>query len=111
MLVLKLPRQPGAPADAAIGAGHVHDGGARFGGFEAVGLRDHVGDLIPAPTVFLKLTSSAVPQLNCARCASPLVIFFSALKFESVVQTSGYSSKRDAVNMSTSASFAFVGLL
>src|SRR5437763_1177818 len=53
MLVLKLPRQPRAPADAAVGAGHVHDGGARFGGFEAIGLRNHVGDLIPAPTVSL----------------------------------------------------------
>src|SRR5436305_10321138 len=53
MLVLKLARQPRAPANAAVGAGHVRDGGARFGGFEAIGLRDHVGDLISAPTVSL----------------------------------------------------------
>src|SRR5437764_15425282 len=53
MLVLKLPWQSRAPANAAVGAGHVRDGGARFGGFEAIGLRDHVGDLISAPTVTL----------------------------------------------------------
>src|SRR2546423_1438764 len=51
------------------------------------------------PSVFLKLTNSLVPQLNCARCASPLVIFFGALKFASVIQTSGYSSKRDAISV------------
>src|SRR2546423_8444843 len=53
MLVLKLARQPRAPANAAVGAGQVNDSGARFGGFEAVGLGDHVGDLISAPTVTL----------------------------------------------------------
>src|SRR5438477_8707046 len=53
MLVLKLTRQSGAPADAAVGAGHVRDSGAGGGGFEAIGLRDHVGDLIAAPTVSL----------------------------------------------------------
>src|SRR5438552_18191412 len=51
MLVLKLTRQSGAPANSAVGAGHVRDGGAGRGGFEAIGLRDHVGDLIAAPTV------------------------------------------------------------
>src|SRR6185295_16755398 len=53
MLVLKLARQSRAPTNAAVGAGHVRDGGARFGRFEAIRLRDHVGDLIPAPTVSL----------------------------------------------------------
>src|SRR6266511_5365942 len=53
MLVLKLTRQARAPADAAVGAGHVRDGGAGSGCFEAVGLRDHVSDLITAPTVSL----------------------------------------------------------
>src|ERR1041384_5662408 len=53
MFVLKLSRQTRAPADAAVGAGHVHDRRARFGCLEAIGLRDHVGDLITAPTVSL----------------------------------------------------------
>src|SRR5437763_16288463 len=53
MLVLKLTRQAGAPADTTVGAGHVRYGGAGRGGFEAIGLRDHVSDLIAAPTVSL----------------------------------------------------------
>src|SRR5205085_10709737 len=42
-----------APADAAVSAGHVHYGGAGLGGFEAIRLRDHVGDLVTTPTVSL----------------------------------------------------------
>src|SRR5438132_4789159 len=53
MFVLKLTRQACAPADAAVGAGHVRDRGAGRGGFEAIGLRNHVRDLITAPTVSL----------------------------------------------------------
>src|ERR1041385_6414922 len=53
MFVLKLSRQTRAPADAAVGAGHVYDRRARFGCLEAIGLRDHVGDLITAQTVSL----------------------------------------------------------
>src|SRR5438045_6023940 len=53
MLVLKLPRQAGAPTNAAVSAGHIRNRGAGFGGFEPVRLRHHVGDLIAAPTVTL----------------------------------------------------------
>ena len=212
--VLELARQASAPANAAVGAGHVRDHRARRRGFEAVRLRDHVGDLIAAPTVSLnadglfvdealvdhrlnrrqhalqralariadrvddvrhedqiavadvvrridrsarardceswcrpcdetfvdvhdhrvllfrievvrfqqqalqrhavgifETNQFAVPQLNWARCASPLLTFFRSLKSEPVTQTSGNSSKRDAVNINTSASFALVGLL
>ena len=53
MFVLELARQARAPANAAVGAGHVRDGCARRRGFEPVGLRHHVSDLIAAPTVTL----------------------------------------------------------
>src|SRR6266550_603726 len=53
MLVLKLSRQASAPANAAVGAGHVRDCSSGLRGFEAIRLRDHVGDLITAPTVSL----------------------------------------------------------
>src|SRR5262249_19630125 len=51
--VLELARQPGAPSASAVGAGHIAPEGAGRGGFEAVGLRDHIRDLITAPTVAL----------------------------------------------------------
>src|SRR3989440_9727112 len=53
MFVLKLSRQTGAPANAAVGAGHIRDRSPGFCGFETIRLRDHVGDLIAAPTVSL----------------------------------------------------------
>src|SRR5215475_9911459 len=52
-LVLELARQPGAPPDAAVGAGHIAHERPGRGGFESVGLRDHIRDLIAAPTVAL----------------------------------------------------------
>src|SRR5437867_888054 len=51
MLVLELTRKTAAPANTAIGAGHIRDGCAGLRGFEAIRLRDHVSDLITAPTV------------------------------------------------------------
>src|SRR2546422_3855324 len=53
MLVLELARQARAPTNAAIGAGHVYDGRAGLRSFEAIGLRQHISDLITAPTVSL----------------------------------------------------------
>ena len=52
-LVLELPRQARAPADAVVGADHVGHRRARLRRLEAVGLRHHVGDLIAAPAVAL----------------------------------------------------------
>src|SRR5690349_10528899 len=52
-LVLKLPRQASAPANAAVSARHICDERARRRRFETIRLRDHVGDLITAPTVSL----------------------------------------------------------
>ena len=51
--VLKLAGTAAAPADAVVGGDHVGDRCAVFRGFEAVGLGDHVRDLIAAPTVTL----------------------------------------------------------
>src|SRR3979411_492454 len=53
MLVLELARQARAPTNAAVSAGHVRDGSAGRRGFEAIGLRHHVSDLITTPTVSL----------------------------------------------------------
>ena len=52
-LILEGPGHARAPADAAVGAGHVDDGRARFHGGEHVGLGDHVADLVAAPAVAL----------------------------------------------------------
>src|SRR4029450_2842650 len=49
--ILELSRQPRAPPDAAVGAGHVSHERSGRGGFEPIGLRDPVGDLVAAPTV------------------------------------------------------------
>src|SRR6266446_6194978 len=53
MFILELTRQTGAPTNATIGAGHIRDSSSGLRGFEAIGLRDHVSDLITAPTVSL----------------------------------------------------------
>src|SRR5438034_10694373 len=53
MLVLKLAGQTSAPANAAVGACHIRDCGARLCGLETIRLRHHVSDLITAPTVSL----------------------------------------------------------
>src|SRR2546422_11309841 len=53
MLVLELARQACAPTNSAVSTGHVRDGGAGLRGFEAIGLRHHVRDLIATPTVSL----------------------------------------------------------
>src|SRR5207248_552712 len=53
MLVLKLSRQTSAPTNAAVGAGHIRDCSSGLRGFETICLRDHVGDLVTAPTVSL----------------------------------------------------------
>ena len=71
VLVLKLARQAGAPANAAVGAGHIRNQRAGRGRAKAIGLRDHVGDLIAAPTVSLNadrlLVNKALVdyRLNC----------------------------------------------
>src|SRR3979409_2011435 len=53
MLVLELARQARAPTNTAVGAGHVRHRRAGRRGFEAIGLRHHVSDLITTPTVSL----------------------------------------------------------
>ena len=58
--VLEHPAHAGLPADAAVGARHVADRGARLGRGEEVGLRDHVGDLVAAPGMTLDADPVAV---------------------------------------------------
>src|SRR2546426_11020271 len=53
MLVLKLARQATPPANATVGAGHIRYCSPGFRGFETICLRNHVSDLIAAPTVSL----------------------------------------------------------
>src|SRR5437588_8295949 len=53
MLVLKLSWQASTPANAAVGTGLIRDCSSGLRGFEAIRLRDHVSDLITAPTVSL----------------------------------------------------------
>ena len=53
LFVLVHPAHARAPPDASVGAGHVGDRRAGFGSLEQVRLRDHVGDLVAAPTVSL----------------------------------------------------------
>src|SRR6185369_2892385 len=53
MLVLKLARQPGSPANPTVRAGHIcywRSGRCRF---EPRSLSDHISDLVTAPTVSL----------------------------------------------------------
>ena len=53
VFVLELAREPRAPANAAVGAGHIRHQCAGSGSFETIGLRDHVSDLVTAPTMAL----------------------------------------------------------
>src|SRR6185369_6283024 len=52
-LILKLSWQTRAPTNATVSARHVCHESARSRRFEAIRLRDHVRDLITAPTVSL----------------------------------------------------------
>ena len=62
LLVLELPRQPGAPADAGVGARHIADGRSRFRTAKPIRLRDHVGDLVAAPRVALNADGLLVDE-------------------------------------------------
>src|SRR5438874_9803 len=75
MLVLKLPRQTRAPANAAVCTRHVRYRRSGLSGFEPVRLRDHVGDLVSAPTVPLNSDVVLIDEsfidygLNCRQHA------------------------------------------
>src|SRR5882724_7439144 len=70
MLVLKLPRQTRAPANAAVCTRHVRYRRSGLSGFEPVRLRDHVGDLVSAPTVPLNSDVVLIDDgLNCRQHA------------------------------------------
>ena len=53
LLILELPRQPAAPANAVIRADHVRTGAPASAARKQVGLRHQVGRLVAAPTVAL----------------------------------------------------------
>src|SRR5581483_7302586 len=51
MLVLKLPWNTWAPADAIVSADHIRNRSARSRGTKTIGTGNHVGDLVPAPAM------------------------------------------------------------
>src|SRR5437016_3899640 len=64
MLVLELPGNSRSPANAVVGAGHVSHRSVCGRCAEAVGLGDHVSDLVSAPTVALNADSLLIDKAS-----------------------------------------------
>src|SRR6185437_14039086 len=64
VLVLELAHHARGPADAAVGAGHVRHHGPGLDRAEAVGVGDHVGDLVSAPAMPLDADAMRVNEAH-----------------------------------------------